>query len=153
MALCAAGCEVEPPTEAEVGYHAEMQELLAANATMSQDFAALALSIKEGESTPTDVAKRLDRQFIQSATALADRASEIQPGTQELSDAHALLLTAWRSRADNLAAIQKAYESQDVEALRDAAARELSIPILEARYFREVNVALAPASLTLQPAN
>lgn len=146
-----AACDTAPQAQAELDYHAELQPILADNAKMAKDFQALAARIKKESPDADDVGKRLDRQFIPSAQALADRARAVQPATQELGDAHGLLVEAWEARVQHFEGVRDAWKDQDLDAYRAAADASYASKTLEDRYFREVNVALAPAAVTLQP--
>jgi hypothetical protein len=144
-------CEGAPAAQAELDYHADLQPILADNAKMAKDFQALAARIKKESPDAKDIGKRLDRQFIPSAKALADRARAVQPGTTELTDAHVLLVEAWDARIEHFEGVRDAWKDQDLDAYQAAADASYASKTLEDRYFREVNIALAPADVTLQP--
>lgn len=151
LAAALLACDPGPQAQAELDYHSALQPILTDNARMAKDFQALAARIKKESPDAKDVGKRLDRQFIPSAQALADRARAVQPGTTELTDAHVLLVEAWEARVDHFEGVRDAWKDEDLDAYEAAAAASYSSKTLEDRYFREVNVALAPAAVTLQP--
>ena len=144
-------CGGQPAAEAELAYHSELQPLIADNAKMAKDFQVLAARIKKESPGAADVGKRLDRQFIPSAQNLADRARAIEPATPELTDAHAILVASWDARVGHYEGVREAWKAQDLDAFQSAVDAGYSARTLEEQYFREVNIALAPAALTLQP--
>ncbi|MEC7948528.1 MAG: hypothetical protein VX265_13260 [Myxococcota bacterium] len=151
MAAALAACDTAPAAQAEQDYYAALRPILADNAKMAKDFQSLAARIKKDAPDASDVGKRLDRQFIPAAQALAERAAAVQPGTAELADAHALLVTAWEARVTHYKGIHDAWKDKDLDAYRTASDASYSSKALEGRYFRQVNIALAPAAVTLTP--
>jgi len=151
LAVGMLACGDEPAAEAEHGYHRELQPLIVDNAKMAKDFQVLAARIKKDSPGATDVGKRLDRQFIPSAQNLADRARAIDPATPELAGAHELLVASWDARVEHYEGVREAWKAQDLDAFQAAVDAGYTARTLEERYFREVNIALAPAALTLQP--
>lgn len=151
LASALVACDPGPQPQAELDYHAELLPILADNAKMAKDFQALAARIKKESPDAKDVGKRLDRQFIPSAQALEDRARAVKPGTTELTDAHVLLVEAWAARVEHYEGVRDAWKDQDLDAYQASVDASYASKTLEDRYFREVNVALAPASVTLQP--
>jgi len=151
VAVGMVACESEPAAEAELGYHSELQPLIADNAKMAKDFQVLAARIKKDSPDANDIGKRLDRQFIPSAQNLADRARAVQPGTPELNEAHTLLVESWDARVGYYEGVREAWKAQDLDAFQAAVDAGYRVRTLEERYFREINIALAPAAVTLQP--
>lgn len=151
VAVVVVACGSEPAADAELGYHSELQPLIADNAKMAKDFQVLAARIKKDSPDAKDIGKRLDRQFIPSAQNLADRARAVQPGTPELTEAHALLVASWDARVGHYEGVREAWKAQDLDAFQAAVDAGYRARTLEERYFREVNIALAPAAVTLQP--
>lgn len=151
LAAALGACDTAPAAQAERDYHAALRPILVDNAKMAKDFQSLAARIKKDAPDARDVGKRLDRQFIPGAQALADRAAAVQPGTQELADAHTLLVTAWEARVTHYEGIRDAWKDKDLDAYRAASDASYSSKALEDRYFRQVNIALAPAAVSLKP--
>ena len=145
-----AACETGPAAQAELDYHASLQPIIADNVKMSKDFQALAARIKKDAPDAKDVGKRLDRQFIPSAQQLAERARAVQPLTPELADAHGLLVQAWDARVQHYEGVRDAWQAQDLDAFQAAVDSAYTSRTLEERYFREVNIALSPAAVTLE---
>ena len=145
-----AACETAPAAQAELDYHASLQPIIADNVKMSKDFQALAARIKKDAPDAKDVGKRLDRQFIPSAQQLAERARAVQPLTPELVDAHGLLVQAWDARVQHYEGVRDAWQAQDLDAFQAAVDSAYTSRTMEERYFREVNIALSPAAVTLE---
>jgi hypothetical protein len=145
-----AACETKPNTQAELDYYSAMSPILEDNAQMAKDYQSLAAKIKKQDPEAADIGKMLDRQFIPAARALHDRADAVDPGNAALGDAHDLLTEAWDVRVTNFEAIHDAWKSQDLDAYKAAADASYANKTTEDRYFREINVALAPADVTLE---
>lgn len=150
FALAATACEVAPDAQAELAYHAEMSEILVRNKQVAKDFQRIAADVKKGGAEAGDIGKKLDRTFIPAVQGLLSDAKAVDAGTDELADAHGLLVEAWEIRATQYEAVRDAWKDQDLEALDAASDASYASKTLEDRYFRDVNIALAPAEVTLE---
>jgi hypothetical protein len=151
FALVAPACEVTPDAQVELAYHAEMSEILVKNKQVAKDFQRIAAEVKKGSADAADIGKKMDRTFIPAAQGLLSDAKGVDAGSDELAEAHAHLVQAWEIRVTEFEAVRDAWKDQDLEALNAAADASYASKLLEERYFRDVNVALAPAEVTLTP--
>ena len=137
-------CGGDPLAEDAADYTEAMQQPLADNMALAQEFLEVAAEVKRGNVEADDIHARWEKKVLPMADGLYDQVQAIHPSTPELATLHSQLVGAWGDRAEAYHSMHRAYEKADADAYQTAFDKNVESKLAEEDYFNKVNRLLEP---------